>query len=229
MTPEEWDRCADPQRMLEALRGKASGRGQRLFICACCRHLWSAMTHEERKAVEVAERFAEGRADERQMAEARQGITRRSHGPFYADYETWDAVSAALRAGPELPAERAAHALVVAAYWTGPAGYARASIEARYTAREAERVRQAAAVRCIFANPFGPPPNIPGAVLAFDAGAARRLAEVIYDGRRFEDLPVLADCLEEAGLTDAALLGHLRGAGPHVLGCHALDAILVRS
>jgi hypothetical protein len=52
------------------------------------------------------------------------------------------------------------------------------------------------------------------------------LAEVIYDGRRFEDLPVLADLLEEAGLTDAALLGHLRGPGPHALGCHALDAVL---
>jgi hypothetical protein len=47
--------------------------------------------------------------------------------------------------------------------------------------------------------------------------------------RRFEDLPVLADLLEEAGCTDAALLGHLRGPGPHVLGCHALDAVLGRT
>jgi hypothetical protein len=47
--------------------------------------------------------------------------------------------------------------------------------------------------------------------------------------RRFEDLPVLADLLEEAGCTDAALLGHLRGPGPHILGCHALDAVLGKS
>ena len=45
------------------------------------------------------------------------------------------------------------------------------------------------------------------------------MAEVIYDGHRFEDLPVLADLLEEAGLTDAPILGHLRGPGPHALGC----------
>ena len=47
--------------------------------------------------------------------------------------------------------------------------------------------------------------------------------------RRFEDLPVLADLLEEAGCTDAALLGHLRGPGPHVLGCWALDAAVGKS
>jgi hypothetical protein len=38
-------------------------------------------------------------------------------------------------------------------------------------------------------------------------------------------LPVLADLLDEAGATDAALLAHLRGPGPHALGCHALDAV----
>jgi hypothetical protein len=39
---------------------------------------------------------------------------------------------------------------------------------------------------------------------------------------------VLADLLEEAGCADAGLLGHLRGPGPHVLGCHALDLILAK-
>jgi hypothetical protein len=40
-------------------------------------------------------------------------------------------------------------------------------------------------------------------------------------------LAILADALEiEAGCADAGLLAHLRGAGPHVRGCFALDAIL---
>ena len=42
-------------------------------------------------------------------------------------------------------------------------------------------------------------------------------------------LAVLADAVEEAGGTDAALLGHLRGAGPHVRGCWAVDALLGKS
>jgi hypothetical protein len=32
-----------------------------------------------------------------------------------------------------------------------------------------------------------------------------------------------------ASPTDAEMLRHLRGPGPHVLGCHALDAVLGRS
>ncbi len=38
-------------------------------------------------------------------------------------------------------------------------------------------------------------------------------------------LPVLADALEDAGCADAELLGHLRGPGPHVRGCWAVDMI----
>jgi hypothetical protein len=66
-------------------------------------------------------------------------------------------------------------------------------------------------------------------VLELHGGATRRRAASIYDGRRFADLSVLADLLEEAGLTDAALLGHLRGPGPHGLGCWALDAVIGKS
>jgi hypothetical protein len=40
-------------------------------------------------------------------------------------------------------------------------------------------------------------------------------------------LNVLADALEEAGAS-GPLLEHLRSPGPHVRGCHALDAILDR-
>jgi hypothetical protein len=39
---------------------------------------------------------------------------------------------------------------------------------------------------------------------------------------------VLADALEEAGCTDAELLQHLRGPGPHVRGCHLVDLLLAK-
>ena len=38
-------------------------------------------------------------------------------------------------------------------------------------------------------------------------------------------LPLLADALEEAGCDDADLLTHCRGAGPHFVGCRALDRV----
>jgi hypothetical protein len=86
---------------------------------------------------------------------------------------------------------------------------------------------------------FGPLPFRPVVVeegwLTWNAGTVRRLAEAAYreqlllhgtldPGR----LAVLADALEEAGCADADLLGHLRGPGPHVLGCWCVDAVLGR-
>jgi hypothetical protein len=57
----------------------------------------------------------------------------------------------------------------------------------------------------------------------------RCLARAIYDQQAFERLPILADALEDAGCDNADLLSHLRGPGPHVRGCWALDLILGQS
>jgi hypothetical protein len=45
--------------------------------------------------------------------------------------------------------------------------------------------------------------------------------------RTFEPvrLHLFADALEDSGCTDAELLGHLRGPGPHVRGCWAEDLV----
>src|SRR5262249_4727426 len=43
--------------------------------------------------------------------------------------------------------------------------------------------------------------------LARNDGTAAKLARAIYDGRAFDRLPVLADALEEAGCTNAEILG----------------------
>lgn len=57
----------------------------------------------------------------------------------------------------------------------------------------------------------------------------RKLAASIYEQRTFERMPVLADALEECGVTDEALLAHCRADVPHVRGCHVLDLILGKS
>ena len=69
--------------------------------------------------------------------------------------------------------------------------------------------------------------------LAWHGGAAVKLAQSVYEERELPSghldaarLAVLADMLEEAGCSDAQLLGHLRGPGPHVRGCFAVDAML---
>jgi hypothetical protein len=50
----------------------------------------------------------------------------------------------------------------------------------------------------------------------------------MYESRDFGQAPLLADMLEDAGVSDAQLLGHLRGPGPHARGCFAVDSVLER-
>jgi len=63
-------------------------------------------------------------------------------------------------------------------------------------------------------------------ILTWNNGTVPALARTIYDERRFEDLLILADALEEAGCLDKDILKHCRGAGPHVRGCWVLDLLL---
>ena len=81
----------------------------------------------------------------------------------------------------------------------------------------------------IFARTFRPPPALAPAVLAWNAGTVTKLAQAIYDEAAFDRMPFLADALEEAGCADGDLLAHLRGAGPHVRGCWAIDFLLGKS
>lgn len=115
-----------------------------------------------------------------------------------------------------------------AAHWDGndqwglwylePARFARLMLQGpEYQESFAE---QAALLRDVFGDP-------PGQICPVQRSRdALALARVIYDERRFEELPVLADALEDAGCDCAQMLAHLRSPGPHVLGCWALDCVL---
>jgi hypothetical protein len=63
-------------------------------------------------------------------------------------------------------------------------------------------------------------------VLTWNDGTVPRIAQHIYDERRWNDMPILGDALLDAGCDDEELLSHCRGDGPHVRGCWAVDLIL---
>src|SRR3954470_14191846 len=79
MTDEEqWLAYDEPKAMAHKLYyepGKPpsvllSPRKRRLIGCACCRVVWSLLPEEHRRAVEVAERFAEGWTEEPALQQA---------------------------------------------------------------------------------------------------------------------------------------------------------------
>ncbi|MGF1579532.1 MAG: hypothetical protein ACFCD0_09230 [Gemmataceae bacterium] len=53
-----------------------------------------------------------------------------------------------------------------------------------------------------------------------------RMATTMYDSRQFDDMPVLADALEEAGYSEPDVLDHCRSGKHHYRGCWVVDLIL---
>src|SRR4051794_28311793 len=71
MTEAQWLACDDPRLMLDHQRDAASPRKLRWFACACVRSVWAHLIDERsQRAVEVAELYADGRAEAAALAEA---------------------------------------------------------------------------------------------------------------------------------------------------------------
>ncbi len=224
MTEGEWNNCTDPQVMLDFLReqGKLTERKARLFEVACCRRIWPLLTDERsRKAVEVAEKYADGVVDQQQRscaeAEAKQAAAGSNGWNWFA------ALAAKMTVASHIPLLRVVRSTPV------DNALQPAEIEAR-------RRGQAHLLRDL----FGPIPlrsmALPPSVRRWDDGCVVKLAGAIYEERSLPEgtldvrgMCVLADALEDAGCQDADILGHCRGPGPHVRGCWVVDLLLGKS
>jgi hypothetical protein len=206
MTEAAWLSATDPEPMLHFLRGKASDRKLRLFAVACCRLVSDQIGDERfRQALDVAERFAEGEANEEERREA-EAATR---GAWNMPAEA--AARGALTEDPFVAAAVAAHH----AAWAAPS-----------SPRAMERTSQAALLRCLLGPlPFHLP-LLEASWLFSSDRIAVKLARTIYSERAFHLLPILADALEDGGCADELILTHCRGPGPHARGCWLVDCLL---
>jgi hypothetical protein len=239
MDQAEWEAANEPEKMLEALRERgASERRLRLFTVALCRRIWPLITDERnRNAVEVAERYTDGLAGKKELAQARSAARSASWNVAAARARqvSWDAPGRVAWRTVCEKVDAAAKQASQSSCWLAACKPVALGSHHGWEVGDlaGERLRQADLLRDIFGNPFRPAPAIAPAWLR---PSVRSLAEAAYrerqlpSGRLDKDrLAVLADALEEAGCSDAELLGHLRSAGPHVRGCFALDAILGRA
>jgi hypothetical protein len=201
MTEAEWMACGDLGPMLEYMQGKTSDRKLRLILCGWSRLNWKWLPEKGRSAVEVAELFADELASDADRKTA--------------DAELWWAIQGRQNTFRHWLARLTLEGSID--LWA--AAHASASRNPKV------RKGQIAVLNEVFSNPFRPV-TIETPWLAGNDGAARKIAQTIYDARRFADLPILADALEDAGCTDAAILAHCRGGGEHVRGCWVVDLLL---
>jgi hypothetical protein len=187
-----------------------SKRKLRLVACAYCRLAWQHLTESARRGVLVAERFAEGQSLLTELT------------------STYVQTSCPLASAALLRQETDAARVAVERVWQLLRGQLRAhtrqELDLLIFQRDAELCD---VIRDVIGHPIRPPAVDP-AWLDANGGQVLAVAACIDLEGRFDELPVLADALEEAGCADAGLLEHARQP-KHYRGCWLLDAVLGKS
>jgi hypothetical protein len=226
MTEADWLACTDPTPMLEFLRGKASDRKLRLFAVACWRRIWPLLSDERsRRAVEVAEQFADGLLSEPELRRSHFAADKAASEAAYPSYAPYSqADPAAAYAASAATSQWPLNVVGQTACAASNASFCCFRSEASADAARAAELREQCHLLC---DIFGPLLLRP---VAFDpfwlTSTVKQLAGAIYDYHAFDCLPVLADALEEASCTNPDILAHCREPGPHIRGCWVLDLIL---
>ena len=196
MTEKQWAACANPDKLLDYHAMKKDPRRLRLLAAGCVRLLVSPDTPPPAESIlDAIERYADGVATRAEFLEARKAIRR------------------LLKDGAREPAILAMMCL---------ADDAMEGLTITVThARKRNGADQCSLIRCVFGNPYRTTAFEPEWLTATVAAMARS----IYDERAFDRLPILADALQDAGCTNADVLGHCRNRGPHARGCWVVDAL----
>ena len=224
MTEREWAACGDHRPMLAHLftarrpGGRVTERALRLYACACCRVIWDVLPEDEgRRAVEAAERYADG-GDPEEVAVAHE-LLNCLRVPL-SEAGCWARMAAfyaSLDPGDRPRSAGAKGAALAAALWT-PWEVVRAVEPAR---RHDSARRMSDLLRDVVGDLFRRV-GVDPAWLTWDVTA---LARGVYEQRKFDLLPILADALEDAGCADEAVLRHCRSGGPHTRGCWLGDLL----
>jgi hypothetical protein len=239
MTEADWLTTDDLRAMLSHVRSganltrsKPGRRKMRLFACGCCRLIEELLPDARtRKALEIGEKYADGAVDDGHL-QAAMLEANKTAAKEYAKAEVkalapgmeaaravWSACDKDGRQAVEFALEYSVKA--VQAVRRKVAGKGQKGKEADAAAAE-QRRRHCALLRDLFGNPFQSVKFSPH----WRAANVVAVGNSIYKERAFDRLPILADALEEAGCSDAAVLEHCRGAGPHWRGCWVIDGVI---
>jgi hypothetical protein len=220
----EWLACDNPCILVKCVVGlppsyrqdpRVTTRKLRLFACSCCRVVWDLLTDpRSRHAVEIAERFVEGMADQQELASASNEAHAIHTLSTVAGYTGVTDLSWAV---VELTAEAPSANAVV----TSVVGF-RSRVAPSPPRRPAVESKVTALIRDIFGNPFRSVTIETGWLTANVVA----IAQAIYDERAFDQLPILADSLEDAGCGNTDILNHCRQPGEHARGCWLIDLVL---
>jgi hypothetical protein len=252
MTEAEWQTCEDWRCMLAYLSRRWTSRKATLYLCAGLRCIWDLLYDEaSKKAVEVAERAADGTASDDEVSDAAWSAECPTFGfDFDANYirkrfsetgeydapvrsliemgvYTEDDIAGDMQLGDET-IRKALLSAADLAESTLHLDFEGKSELQKYLLGKLNgltRWPNGWLVREIIGNPFRHI-GVSSVWLTWNESTISRMAQGIYDDRAFDLLPILADALEDAGCDNADILNHCRQPGEHARGCWVVDLLL---
>src|SRR6476619_3224321 len=94
MTEAQWLVCGDVYPMVDYLGTAASDRKLRLFAVACSRQVWHLLGDQRsREMIAVAERHADGDANDDELAAAGEAASKVDNGSLDAEYYAAEAAA----------------------------------------------------------------------------------------------------------------------------------------
>jgi hypothetical protein len=252
MTRTEWLTATWPDRLLLHLRlrkrAPVSHRRLRLFACAAVRHLASQLPNFDVAAVSAGvEAWCDEPDNDAELRNARAAVRllqQRHASPLPISWR-WRGHSELQHILYNVP--ESARPLFLALVCTRLlTTSSRLNLRTRVSGNVSALISRYAImvggkdepeyhVRLLH-DIFGPVPHLPAlapGILEWNGGTIPVLARALYQhpvtaqGQLSADrMAILADALEEAGCARDDIRDHLRGPGPHVLGCWVVDQIL---
>jgi hypothetical protein len=232
MNDAEWQRSADAPAMLDYLfpmRGMDSTPDQprklRLYLLGINRCYWSELPGIMQSLSYFAEDMTDGtQSGSLSWAEAEQIAEKlmKSEGDRSLIRECEEAITAS--GIPLFTGKRSVH---YSERWYDTIWQATFPLWRRvppFHQIPANRHR-ADLIRCIFGNPVFHANDTARRVPA-SCERARDLARSMYDERKFDRMPILADLLDDSGCTDHEILDHCRHETLHARGCWVVDLLL---
>jgi hypothetical protein len=219
MTEGEWLTCTDVLALLAepTAHGEKAKRRLRLFSIACCRRLSRWIVNPRLlKCLEASERYADGKLKD-------SGL---DHWTAEANKSWQAAEKSAKRIRNKAAVIRAHHAIAYTCLTDRYEAYGSAAriilgAEKEFGKPFVEEMRSLfpRLFRDVFPNPYRPIRFDP----AWRTATVARVAGAIYADQGWDEMPILADALEEAGCSEGKVLAHCREPGTLVRGCWVVD------
>lgn len=222
LTEKKWHEARIFRPMWAVLRS-ASSRKLRLVACASCRTIWPLIyDSRSQDAVDGAELYADGH-------QSRKDLGALEYSAIAAADEYYLSMHPEIRPDGHWAIYHAHRAAAAAVhlnkswlkYAIDAVDFAQKFESAERTAIP-QRVTPAELARDIFGNPFRPVTLDP----RWLSSTVLDLANLIYNERQFDRMPLLADALMDAGCDNEEIIKHCQGPGPHVRGCWVVDLLL---